>query len=169
VAAKPSRAAAGRKAALFRKSRRLATCIVFIRVFPRERPAAAISLWKGAALSDGRSRSVSSLKARHRSLANPRCNASTNFYRDPHCNSVIHNTSARVDCVASSGPLLRNCPGERVVQNHGQVISDGANTFGWFVHNCYFPLGKGDGKEETAKNKGSLIQAKDAHDPTQMS
>lgn len=39
------------------------------------------------------------------------------------------------------------------------VLNDGRVTFGWFTRNRYFPLKKGDWKEETAKNKMALIES----------
>jgi hypothetical protein len=43
-------------------------------------------------------------------------------------------------------------------KTNGHVMHDSSVTFGWFVRNRYFPLKEGDWKEETAKNKKSLIQ-----------
>jgi len=43
-------------------------------------------------------------------------------------------------------------------RSNGQVMNDGSVTFGWFVRNRYFPLKESDWKEETAKNKKSLIR-----------
>jgi len=43
-------------------------------------------------------------------------------------------------------------------RTNGQVMNDGSVTFGWFVRNRYLPLKEGDWREETAKNKTSLIQ-----------
>ncbi len=43
-------------------------------------------------------------------------------------------------------------------KTNGQVMNDGSVTLGWFVRNRYLPLKEGDWREETAKNKTSLIQ-----------
>jgi len=43
-------------------------------------------------------------------------------------------------------------------KTNSHVMNDSSITFGWFVRNRYFPLKEGDWKEETAKNKKSLIQ-----------
>ena len=43
-------------------------------------------------------------------------------------------------------------------RTNGQVMNDGSVTLGWFVRNRYLPLKEGDRREETAKNKTSLIQ-----------
>ncbi len=43
-------------------------------------------------------------------------------------------------------------------KTNGQIMNDGSVTLGWFVRNRYLPLKEGDWREETAKNKTSLIQ-----------
>lgn len=59
---------------------------------------------------------------------------------------------------AMTGPLLPAPLAKALHRQRGQVMMDGSVTLEWFVRNRYFPIKESDWKEETAKNKKSLIQ-----------